>query len=301
MYDVIIVGGGPAGLSAALVLGRSRRSVLLCDAGKQRNLWSEHMHGFLTRDGIAPNEFLEMARAELAPYGIEHRRIVVTVACRTGDHFTVTLSDGAECKSRRLLLATGVSDQIPKIAGVDELYGKSVHHCPYCDGWEIRDRRIAVYGKRNKGVGLALSMLTWSSDIVLCTDGPPRMTARDRLRLRLHGIAVRKEGIIRLEGEGGQLRTIVFERGEPLDRDALFFNTGQNQACDLAQNFGCLFNKKGTVETTRFEGTNVPGLFVAGDASRDVQLVIVAAAEGAKAAIAINTSLQKEDLKRSYY
>ncbi len=297
MYDVIIVGGGPAGLSAALVLGRSRRAVLLCDAGKQRNLWSDHMHGFLTRDGMPPCDFLEAARAELVPYGVEQRRVMVKGACKTDDHFTVTLVDGGELKSRRLLLATGVSDHIPKIAGIDELYGKSVHHCPYCDGWENRDRRIAVYGKQNKGVGLALSMLTWSSDIVVCTDGPARMSARVREQLKRHGIAIRKERIIRLEGDGSQLTKIVFERGDALDRDALFFNTGQNQACDLAQNFGCLFNHKGTVETNRFEGTNIPGLFVAGDASRDVQLVIVAAAEGAKAAIAINTSLQKEDVK----
>ncbi len=295
MYDAIIVGGGPAGLSAALILGRCRRRVLVIDAGHQRNLWSDHMHGYLTRDGIPPGDFLATARRELEPYGVVLCQNTVVAARKVGEHFEVTLDDGTRHQGRKMLLATGVTDRKPELDGIDDFYGKSVHHCPYCDGWENRDRPIAVYGQQRKGVGLAISLKTWSPDVVLCTDGPARLSAVDRERLHGFQIPVRKQKILRLEGKDGRLERIVFEAGEPLERAAMFFNTGQDQASTLPQDFHCNFDGKGAVETNRLEGTCVPGLYVAGDASRDVQLVIVAAAEGAKAAFAINCSLQDEE------
>lgn len=295
MYDAIIVGGGPAGLSAALILGRCRRRVLVIDAGHQRNLCSGHMHGYLTRDGISPADFLASARRELEPYDVVLCQNTVVAGRCIKERFEVTLEDGSRHAGRKMLLATGVTDRIPEIAGINEFYGKSVHHCPYCDGWENRDRPIAVYGKQRKGVGLAISLKTWSSDVVLCTDGPARLSVADRERLSRFNIPVRKQKILRLEGKDGRLERIVFEKGEALDRAAMFFNTGQEQASTLAKDFHCTFNRKGAVETNRLEGTCVAGLYVAGDASRDVQLVIVAAAEGAKAAFAINCSLQDEE------
>ncbi|MDQ6700075.1 MAG: NAD(P)/FAD-dependent oxidoreductase [Acidobacteriota bacterium] len=295
MYDAIIVGGGPAGLSAALILGRCRRSVLVIDAGRQRNLWSDNMHGYLTRDGIPPLDFLETARRELEPYEVVLCKNTVVAARKVAEHFEVTLDDGTRHEARRMLLATGVTDRKPELAGIDDFYGKSVHHCPYCDGWENRDRPIAVYGRQRKGVGLAISLKTWSPDVVLCTDGPARLSAADRERLDRFQIPIRKEKILRLEGNDGRLERIVFEKGEPLERAAMFFNTGQDQASTLPQDFHCNFDRRGAVATNRLEGTCVSGLYVAGDASRDVQLVIVAAAEGAKAAFAINCSLQDEE------
>jgi thioredoxin reductase len=292
MYDAIIVGGGPAGLSAALVLGRCRRRVLLCDAGKQRNLASHGMHGYLTRDGVLPREFLKIAHEEIARYGVEVRRCVVKGGGRTDGHFEVVLEDDSRHRARRLLIATGVADQLPPISNVREYYGHSVHHCPYCDGWEHRDKRVAVYSKKP---GLAYSLKTWTKDVVLLTDGPVRLTKSDRERLRRHKIPFRKDKIARLEGTGGRIERVVFENGEVLERDAIFFSTGQHQACDLAADLGCVLNLRGTVNTDKLEMSNVPGLYVAGDASRDVQMVIVAAAEGAKAAFAINVSLQDED------
>lgn len=295
MYDVVIVGGGPAGLSAALILGRCRRRVLVCDAGKHRNARSGAMHGFLTRDGIPPAEFLAIARAELKPYGVEICHNAVQQACRAGGFFEATLDDGSKLQSRKLLLATGVVDRIPKIPGIEDFYGRSVFHCPYCDGWEVRDQPLAVYGRGRNGAGLALSLKTWSADVSLCTDGSAGIARPVRERLAAHGIAVRPQRIAQLEGRDGALERIVFKQGPPLARRALFFSTGQEQACNLAHSFGCLFTRKGAVATNRLEGTNIPGLYVAGDASKDVQLVIVAPAEGAKAGFAINTALQDED------
>lgn len=298
MYDVLIVGAGPAGLSAALVLGRCSRSVLLCDNGHPRNEASHAMHGFLTRDGMPPLEFLRLAREELKPYEtVEVRHVTVSEARCEDRHFVTTLDSGDVIESRKLLIATGVRDKVPAIDGISNLYGRSVFHCPYCDGWEVRDHPLAVYGNGEKGYGLALELTAWSDDILLCTDGPSGIVPRHIERLQRNGITLREDRVVRLEGEDGQLRRIIFENGPPSDRHALFFTTGQYQQSPLAIQLGCELNDKGTVRTGKYETTHLPGLYVAGDASRAVQWVVVAAAEGAEAAFAINTDLIKENLQ----
>jgi thioredoxin reductase len=299
MYDVIIVGAGPAGLSAALILGRCRRTVLICDNNRPRNAASHALHGYLTRDGIDPREFRVIGREELRPYDtVELRDIAVTDAqCQPNGQFRVTLGDGAVVRSRKLLVATGVCDNLPAIPGMQEMYGRSVFHCPYCDGWEIRDQPIAIYGTGQRGVGLALELTAWSRDLVLCTDGPGEIADQDRARLARNGISIREERVVSLEGRDGILERVLFSAGESLPRRAMFFTAGQFQRSELAIRLGCEFNDKGTVRTGKYESTHLAGLYVAGDASRAVQWVIVAAAEGAEAAFAINTDLIKEDLK----
>lgn len=296
-FDVIIVGGGPAGLSAALVLGRCRRRVLICDAGRPRNAASHGLHGFLTRDGIKPAEFLEIAREQLRPYEtIEMRRTEVTSARRLGNRFELTLRGGETVSSRKLMLATGVVDELPELDGLQDFYGRSVFHCPYCDGWEVRDQPLAIYGSGENGSGLALEMKLWSRDLVLCTDGPSQLTAEQAELLAQNGIRIREEKIARLEGSDGVLEQIVFANGDQLARRGMFFSKGQKQGSDLAKQLGCEFSEEGCVATGEYETTNVRGLYVAGDASRLVQYVIVAASEGAQAAVAINKELMKEEL-----
>ena len=209
----------------------------------------------------------------------------------------MTLASGEAIRARKLLLATGVIDNLPDIPGFRELYGRSVFHCPYCDGWELCDQPLAVYGRGARGVGLSLELTAWSRDLVLCTDGPDEIDPDDRARLERNGIAIREERVTALEVAGGVLSRIAFAGAPPLDRRALFFTTGQYQRSDLLERLGCEFNEKGTVRTGKYETTHLPGLFVAGDASRAVQWVVVAASEGAEAAFAINTDLLKEDLK----
>jgi len=298
-YDVIIIGAGPAGLSAALVLGRARRTVLICDNGRPRNAASHALHGYLTRDGIDPREFRAIGRRELTPYTtVSLRDIAATDAqCETGGRFKVTLADGLIVHSRKLLVATGVCDNLPEIPGIQEMYGRSVFHCPYCDGWEVRDQSIAIYGKEQRGVGLSLELTVWSRDLVLCTDGPGGLTEDDRVRLARNGVRIREERVTELQGRDGMLERVVFESGEPLPRRAMFFSAGQFQRSEFAVRLGCEVNDKGTVRTGKYESTHLPGLYVAGDASRAVQWVIVAAAEGAEAAFAINTDLIQEDLE----
>ncbi|MEO5895193.1 MAG: NAD(P)/FAD-dependent oxidoreductase [Vicinamibacterales bacterium] len=298
MLDVVIVGGGPAGLSAALMLGRCRRKVLVCDNGRPRNQASHAMHGFISRDGMPPAEFLQVAREELKTYDtVEFRHVTVTSATCQDGTFVTTLEDGELLRSRKLLIATGVRDNLPDVEGIHELYGRSVFHCPYCDGWEIRDQPIAIYGRGERGYGLSLELTPWSRDLVLCSDGPCELEDGKVERLRRNGITVREAKIARLEGDAGILQRIVFRDGTSLERRALFFTTGQSQQSELAQGLGCTINEKGTVLTGKYETTHLRGLFVAGDASRAVQWVVVAAAEGAEAAFAINTDLIKDDCR----
>ncbi len=294
-YDAIIVGGGPAGLSAALVLGRCRRRVLVCDAGHPRNAASSGVHGCFTRDCIAPSELLRIGREQLAPYGVEFRNAVVKQIAPRAGGFNVCLDDATELLARKILVATGVRDRLPEIEGLKEMFGKSVHHCPYCDGWEWRDQPVAVYAKKQTGFGMALALrTTWNEDVALLTDGPARLNSQQRDELRRFDIIVRQERILRLEGRDGMLEQVVFKKGEPLARRAIFLNTGFEQQCGLARDMGCLFTSKGVLRAGKNEETNIPGVYVAGDASRDVQMVIVAAAEGVKAAKAINEDLQRE-------
>ncbi|MGH9141610.1 MAG: NAD(P)/FAD-dependent oxidoreductase [Vicinamibacterales bacterium] len=296
MFDVVIVGGGPAGLSAALMLGRCRRRVLVLDLGQPRNRGSKALHGYLTRDGIAPSSLIELGQAELGQYDVQLRRIGATGAQLAGDHYHVSLADGGEERGRYLLIATGVIDDLPAIPGFDACYGRSIFHCPYCDGWERRDRPLAAFGRGADVVGLALGLKTWSADVIVCTSGS-RLEGRMRQRLERNHIRVRREAIASLAHRDGMLDRIVFEKGEPLPREALFFATGQHPQSGLALSLGCAINRRGTVNTGTTCDTNVPRLYVAGDASRDAQFVVVAAAEGVKAACAINKALQLEELK----
>jgi thioredoxin reductase len=296
-YDCIVVGAGPAGLSAALMLGRCRRNVLVSDTGEPRNERAAGLHNYLTRDGIAPAEFLRLARAEVERYpSVEFREVEVLDATRSPDGFRVVCADGRQLSSRKLLLATGVVVELPQIDGLATLYGTSVHHCPYCDGWEWRDQPVAIYGRGEEGLALALGLTAWTEDLVLCTDGPSELSQENLEQLSSEGIEVRQEPVARLEGKNGYLEQVIFRNGESLHRRALFVCCGQHQRSALARKLGCRFTNKGAVVTGSCEATDVPGLYVAGDASREAQFVIVAAAEGAEAGMAINKALLKDDL-----
>ncbi|MBB6609751.1 NAD(P)/FAD-dependent oxidoreductase [Pontibacter sp. Tf4] len=297
MYDVIIIGGGPAGLNAAMLLGRSRRKVVVFDSGKPRNRWAASMNGFLSSDGMSPLEFIKKGREELQRYNIELLDKLVVTATYSKGSFVVNDADGAVYRSKKLLLATGLKDKLPEIEGIEAFYGKSVHHCQYCDGWENRDKAIAVYGKNRDGIGQALSLKTWSDRVTLYTDGTDKLRRIDRERLQRNDVKVCTIRITGLKGENGMLQQILLANGEAHEQQALFFSSASVQQCDLGEQLGCEFTSKGIIKTRRQQNTHIPGLYVAGDADRDMQLVIVAAAEGAKAGVAINIELQKEECK----
>lgn len=298
IYDVIIAGGGAAGLSAALVLGRCRRRILLYDDDQHRNSASHAIHCLLGQEGTPPRKLYAAARGELQQYEtVTLRPGRVTEISPVASRFSVTCSDGSSLTARKILLATGLKDVVPKLDGIESLYGRSVHHCPYCDGFEHRDQPLAVYGAGDKGAGLALMMKLWSSDVVLCTDGQGEISPGMQERLRQHDIVVHTEEIARLEAtNNGKLDTIHLHGGMALKRSAMFFTTGCVQNSDLSASLGCIRDQKGGIIGSRLtEESSVSGVYVAGDASRDVLLVAVAIAEGAKAGVAINRALMIED------
>jgi thioredoxin reductase len=294
LWDAIIVGGGPAGLSAALLLGRCRRKVLLFDDGRPRNGASRAAHGFFSRDGIEPGELLRIGREQLSPYEVQIQQETVTHVARRDSQFEITTASGCR-RSRKLLLATGIADQVPDIEGLDPLYGRSVFTCPLCDGWEVRNRALAVYGQGSAAVELALALTNWSEDVLLCTGGNARFTEHEVQQLSAHGIMLRSDPIARLEGEDGQLRGIVFARGDRVRRDALFLCAGTRPRSPLVEQFDCEVDVHGKVRTCGSEQTAVPGLYVVGDASEDVNFIAIAVAEGVKAACAAHRALREED------
>ncbi len=295
-YDAIVIGGGIAGLSGALVLARCMRRVLVLDSGRYRNAASRALHCFLGHDGVAPAELLECARRQLEPYdSVVLVASEATAVSRSGDDFAARMTGMPEAHARTVLVATGVVDEIPPLPGIVELWGRTVHVCPYCDGYEHRGGPVAVYGRGSKGAGLALLLRQWTDDLVVLTDGDHGLGAEEMAQLRRRGIAVEEARVERLEGNDGQLRAVHFAGGGLIRREALFFNTGQHQrsplparlGCDLAADRGVICDSEGR--------TSVPGVYVAGDVSRDVQLAIVAASEGARAALAINKDLLERD------
>ena len=297
VYDVIIVGGGPAGLNAAVVLGRCRREVLLFDTAKQRNRRSHGMHNYLTRDDILPMDFIQLAHKEIAKYGVTLIPAGVKHAEKNADGIFVTRDENEVIYySKKILLATGLSDTLPDIPGFEDFYGKSVFHCPYCDGWEVRDKKIGLYARDKNGFELALSLLTWSKTVTYFSDGKNILTASQLKKLRQHGIEVIRTSVERLEGHGSQLKNVRLQNQGLVACDALFFVNGYTQQCDIVESLGCTLNNKRAVLVNRRQQSNMPGVYVAGDACKDMHFVVVAAGEGAKAGVNINKELQSEEL-----
>ncbi len=295
VQDVIIVGGGPAGLNAAVVLGRCRRKVIIFDTGEQRNRSSHGMHNYLTRDDILPSDFLKLCYAEIKKYGVNLIFKKITNARKNKDDvFVVHDEESNIYYSKKLLIATGLIDKIPTLPGFKELYGKFVFHCPYCDGWEVRDKKLGVYAKDKDGWEMALNLKSWSRDITLFTDGGKKIKSAQQQQLDANGIEVITELVDKLDEKNGELKFIVLKNGKEIPCDALFFVNGFTQHCDLTDVFDCETSKKGVIVTNKYQQTSTPGLFVAGDADKDMHFVVVAAAEGAKAGVMINKELQKD-------
>jgi thioredoxin reductase len=301
VFDAAIVGGGPAGLSAALVLGRCCRRVIVLDGGRPRNPGGR-MHGYLTRDGEHPMELRRLGRAELARYpSVQLDDVQVTDAgVEPNGAFLLTLADRRRVRARKLLLATGILDELPPVPGLRDLWGRSAFPCPYCDAWEFRSTRLGVLGSGDSGVALCRALTGWSRDVVLFSHAPDEISADDERYLAQGGVRVTRAAVRGVQGLGpdGRPVRLLFEGHPAVERDALFVSSHQRQRSPLVERLGCQLNARQIVNTGDHESTNVPGLFVAGDASENVQFAIVAAAEGAEAAFAIQRSLAREDFGR---
>lgn len=299
-FDVVIVGGGPAGLSAALVLGRCLRKVLVCDAGNPRNKPAKIFNGYLSRDASTPAEFLQISRAQLERYRdtVQLRDGIVKNVARSDDRFTTTLETGESFDSRALLIATGLVDELPKIDNFRSFYGKTVHNCPYCDGWEVRGQKLAVAGGNQESADLAIELLLWSKDVTLCANGPLTCNTKTTKTLERLNITVTEKIIKTLEGNDGELSCVRFRDGTSLPCQALFFSPGQYQRSTLAEELGCDFSAEDNcIQCKEGTRTNVPGVYAAGNCSRGIQLVTAAVAEGMEAAFAINDDLVEADAR----
>jgi thioredoxin reductase len=293
-YDVVVIGGGAAGLSAALVLGRARRRVLVVDAGTQRNAPAAHMHGFLSRDGMRPTDLVAAARAEVLRYGVElvdDRVVEVT----TG--FSLRLGGGRSVESRRLLLATGAVDDLPDIPGARERWGRDFLHCPYCHGWEVRDQPIGVLGTGPGSVDHAQLLRQWSDDVVFFAHTYP-ITAAERAALDARGIPVIDGLVARLSVVDDRLDAVQLTDGRTIPRTAVFIRPFLHPRGDgLIDALGCEVDDGGFVRVDANGRTTAAGVWAAGNAANPRAQVITAAGEGSAAAIAINADLVEEDVR----
>jgi thioredoxin reductase len=292
-YDVVVAGGGPAGLSAALTLGRARKRVLLCDAGPRRNAAAAHMQNFVTRDGTPPLEFRRIAREQLQRYqNVEMRESHVMSIDVTSGAFTVRLSDSI-VQARRVLLCTGMLDELPSIDGFSALWGKAIFACPYCHGWEIQDQRFACLATNDDMLTFALFLRGWSSDVVALTNGDHQVTTQFGAELAAAGVRVDERRIARLIARGEHLAAVEFSDGTALDRDVLFAHPHQRQV-ELVRALGLALDEKGFVTVDQMRETSIPGIYAAGDLISPAQTAILGAAAGSFAAAAINRALTIE-------
>lgn len=295
--DVVIIGGGPAGLSAALMLGRARKQVLVCDGGSPRNSAAEGIHGFVTRDGIPPKEFRRIAREQLAPYGVDVLSDTrVTAVERLASGFRVMLAGGRAVECRRVLLATGMVDEPPDLPGYRELWGHSIFQCPYCHGWEVKARPWGLLASGEHSLDFSLFLTGWSRDLVLFTHGLLDVPAEQRQRLERAGVRLEPRRIRRLvasAGPGAHLEAVELEDGTRVAREVLFAHPPQRQT-EVVQRLGVALDEQGFVRVNEHLETSIPGVHAAGDLTTRLQGASMAASAGTVAGAMMNHALNME-------
>jgi thioredoxin reductase len=298
-YDVIIVGGGAAGLSAALMLGRALRRTLVLDASEPRNAPSPAAHGVFTRDGTPPGELLREARAQLAPYATATLCDVAAVGARRVEGgFEVELAGGERARARRLLLAVGVKDELPGIEGLAALWGTRVLHCPYCHGWEVRDQPLALHLADRSSVPLLTLLPGWTRDLLVCVEAPDLLSSDERRLYAARGVAFVESPLIRVAAWQDGLR-LEFTDGRIESRRALFLRPPHVIGSPLPGLLGCELTEAGYLRLGQDHQTSVPGVYGAGDAAGPVHQVQTAAASGQQAAMTLNRDLAEVDLRGS--
>ncbi|XID94556.1 NAD(P)/FAD-dependent oxidoreductase [Paenibacillaceae bacterium WGS1546] len=298
--DVAIIGGGPAGLNAALVLGRARKHVAVIDEGRPRNAVTRETHGFLTRDGISPGEFRRIAKDQIGAYPSVSfvADTAVTIAGADG-RFRIETAQGNAFASKKVLFAVGMKDRPLNIPGLAEVYGKSAFVCPYCDGWELRDEPLVVINKGAELMHFAPLISGWTNRFTLCTNGPDELTDDQREELRRHQVPLFDSPIRHIDSDDGIAREVVLEDGTTIPCRGIFFKPDLVPGSDLPRAIGCRIAETGAVVVDELGKTNVPGVFSAGDSASRMHQAIAAASMGAIAAAAMNGELNSESWRRN--
>ena len=295
IYDAVVAGGSWAGLAAALQLARARRRVLVVDAGRPRNRFAHAAHGFLGQDGRAPADIVAAGRAEVLAYPTAaFRADEVTQACAGDGAFALTLASGATVAARRLVLATGIVDELPDLPGLRERWGATVLHCPYCHAYEVADGRLGVLATGERSVHQALLLPDWSADVTLFTDGAVVPDAAQRDALAARGVRIEDRRVVALVGDAPALAGARLADGEVVPLDALFTVARARMASPLAEQLGCAFDESPAgpvIRTGARKETSVPGVFAAGDATRAFGNATLAVADGMTAGVAAHQSL----------
>ena len=298
-YDVVVIGGGPAGLSAALALGRARKEVLLCDAGPRRNAAAERIHNFVTRDGTPPDDFRNAARAQLATYpNVTVRDVGVEAITGARGAFEVTLSEGT-VQARRILLCTGMVDEMIPLEGFSGLWGTSIFQCPYCHGWEVKDRRwglLALEALAGHLVPFALQASGWSRDLVVFTGALKTLPDETIAKLKDAGLQVETREVRRLVSEAGGLQSVELADGDRIPCEVLFAHPPQRQV-SLVEGLQLELDADGYVQLdAQTRQTSVPGIYAAGDLTSRAQAAVFAAAAGTQIGSMINVDLAMDRL-----
>ncbi|WP_458116405.1 NAD(P)/FAD-dependent oxidoreductase [Arthrobacter sp. D2-10] len=292
-YDVVVIGGGAAGLSAALLLGRARRRVAVVDAGEPRNIRAGHIHGYLTRDGIPPAKFLELAREEVQSYGVE---IISATAEEVHPDRRVCLEDGRTLTARQVILATGLRDVLPDVEGAEARWGRGLFQCPYCHGWEHQDQTLAVLGTGECSVQQALLLRQFSSDVTLFTHEMSSVDVEAQASLGSRGVRVVDGRVQALVAGPESLTGVRLESGELYPCDALFYEPGATVDTSIVKAPDCQTLENGCVSTDEFGRTSVEGVWAVGNAADPAAQVIVAAGDAYRLAVAVNAELIDDDV-----
>ncbi|MFI8766973.1 NAD(P)/FAD-dependent oxidoreductase [Streptomyces sp. R-07] len=300
-YDAAVVGGGAAGLSAALIMGRSRLRTLVVDAGEPRNAPAAHMHGVLSRDGMSPAAYLAAGRRELAAYGVELRDGRVTGAAPDGDGFLLSLADGTRARARRLVVTTGLVDELPELDGVAERWGRDVLHCPYCHGWEVRDQPFGVIAHPTMPAHQALMVSRWSKDVTLFLHTAGELSARDAALLDAAGVEVVAGEVAGLAVEDDRLTGVRLADGRFVPRAVVFVGARRLAARDgVLRELGAELRETPFGEFVAVDETgrtSVPGVWAAGNVTGPQEQVVNAVSRGYRAGVAISNELLLADLE----
>uniref|UniRef100_UPI00403F1A7E NAD(P)/FAD-dependent oxidoreductase n=1 Tax=Paenibacillus sp. FSL R7-0313 TaxID=2954532 RepID=UPI00403F1A7E len=295
LLDVLIIGGGPAGLNAALVLGRARKNVVVIDDETPRNWVTRETHGFVTRDGASPREFRKAAKEQIEAYpSVQFASDTATAVTGSDGDFEVKTTHGARYRTKKILFAVGKKDLPLDINGLTEVYGKSAFVCPYCDGWELRDQSLVIIVSGDKALHMAKVISGWTERYTICTNGSDSLTDEQREELKRHNVTVFNAPIQSIDSEEGMVKQVILNDGTAIACTGVFFQPKLFTGSELPRAIGCEITESGTVIVDASGKTSVSGVYSAGDAASEMYQAITAASLGALSAVSINNELNFE-------